>query len=578
MDGRLNLRMVMVALGAGAGLCLHLLMKLAENEVISPRLGLGLIALAAMFFAGVLGMAGPLPLRRAAPGALAVAVLVAGLLVLGSLRFAGLDAYFDTALPFLTGFALWFVPLPFLIARENGGWRDYPRLFGESWGMVVRYAAAWIFVGVVFLMIWLSDTLLNLVGIGLIGDLLGIDAIRLMMIGGMLGLGLAVLNELSDMVAPDLVLRLLRILLPAVLVVVAVFIAALPFRGLSGLFGGLSAAATLMTMSAVAATLVTTAIDRRDDEGATGPVMTRAAQGMALIMPVLGGLSLWAVAQRVADYGWTPDRVLAAVIAALTAGYGVVYAVAVLRGPGWRERIRQGNIRMALAVVGVAALLLTPVLNPERISANSQLARLTGAGATPTAGDLAGLSDWGHAGAELIERLEAHAREPGQEALAAALQAAQGQSPVTPEIRQALAAAITLQPPGAAPLRDAVLAALTEGEVADWRRICQELPADGEPRCVMAVADFLPDVAGEEVIAFLRDRTWARIEGFAVAADGVRRPEIASVLAGARLDPAFPDLDQARSIMGRLARGLPPLQPVTTNHVVLEGFSIGLRP
>ena len=39
------------------------------------------------------------------------------------------------------------------------------------------------------------------------------------------------------------------------------------------------------------------------------------------------------------------------------------------------ERIRQGNIRVALGIIVLAALWLTPVLNAERISAQSQLAR-----------------------------------------------------------------------------------------------------------------------------------------------------------------------------------------------------------
>ena len=70
-------------------------------------------------------------------------------------------------------------------------------------------------------------------------------------------LALAVVTELSDYVSPFLILRLLRLMLPPVLLVLAVFLLALPLRGLSGLFGGLSAAATLLAMVAAGATATT---------------------------------------------------------------------------------------------------------------------------------------------------------------------------------------------------------------------------------------------------------------------------------------------------------------------------------
>ena len=80
----------------------------------------------------------------------------------------------------------------------------------------------------------------------IISDLLDIDGVPFVLTGLVLGLAIAVVNELSDYVSPYLILQLLRLLLPVLVVVMAVFIVALPFRGLSGLFGGLSAAATLM--------------------------------------------------------------------------------------------------------------------------------------------------------------------------------------------------------------------------------------------------------------------------------------------------------------------------------------------
>ena len=82
-----------------------------------------------------------------------------------------------------------------------------------------------------------------------------------------------------------------------------------------------------MTMTVAAATLITTALDSSDAEAAHSPIMQFAARALAVLMPVLGGLAGYAIAIRVGDYGWTPNRVAAAVIAAVVLGYALFYAV-----------------------------------------------------------------------------------------------------------------------------------------------------------------------------------------------------------------------------------------------------------
>ena len=115
-----------------------------------------------------------------------------------------------------------------------------------------------------------------------------------------------------------------------------------------------------------------------------------------------------------------------AVVAVLGLGYGGLYALAVLRGAGWMGRIRQANVWMALVLLAVSALWLSPVLNAEAISARSLEARYL-SGAVPAERlDVDALADWGRAGAAARARLEELAREPGQEALAARLAAAPG--------------------------------------------------------------------------------------------------------------------------------------------------------
>ena len=71
-----------------------------------------------------------------------------------------------------------------------------------------------------------------------------------------------------------------------------------------------------------------------------------------------------------------------------------------------------------LAMIALAALWLTPVLNAERISANSQFARFTTSG-DPAVLDLWAIRQWGKAGDAVMADLEQAA--PGNPALAAKL-------------------------------------------------------------------------------------------------------------------------------------------------------------
>ncbi|EEW23688.1 conserved hypothetical protein, partial [Rhodobacter ferrooxidans] len=303
MDRDTGQRLVLAGLGAAAGGCLYLLSEVFARDLLSDRLALALTAFAAAYFLALLALTGPLRLMQANAAALGVAVPVAGLLTWASLRYAAMPDLFERPAPVLAAVLLGLLPLPFVIAANGPGWRDYPALFSASWTIVVRFAAAWLFVGVVWALILLSDKVLGIVGVTVIQDLLKLDAVPWLICGTTLGLALAVVTEMADLVSPYLILRLLRLLLPAVLVVMLVFIAALPFRGLSGLFGELSAAGTLLAMALVAATLVTTAIDQSDAEASQGPAMRRAAQGLALILPLPSGLALYAVGLRVAQYG-----------------------------------------------------------------------------------------------------------------------------------------------------------------------------------------------------------------------------------------------------------------------------------
>lgn len=567
-------RGAMVGLGVAAGAGHYLLFRLAETEALTGRGLLAVGVLLIVFFSGLLAMTGPLKPARAALGAAGIAIGVTALLLLVSLRFVTVEGIFDSPHPTLAAIVLATVPMPFWIAANRTSWRDYPMLFGESWGIVVRYAAAWAFVGVVWAVIWLSHALLSIVGIDLIQWLIDVGPVPWLITGGTLGLALAVVQELSDYVSPYLLLRLLRLLLPVVLLVTVVFLVALPLRGFSGLFGGLSVALTLLAMAGAAATLVTTAVDQEDLTATDSPVLTWGARAMALLLPVLAGLGAWAVWLRVDQHGWTPDRLFAAEVAVLGLGYGVAYALAVLRGKGWMARIRQANIGMAVALMVVAALGLTPLLNAERMSTASVMARLDDGRMPVEQLEPSLLSRWGTAGAAALATLEARAKEPGQEALAARL-ADPFLAPATGEdteaLRAELVALLPLQPATATATRDAVLAGFQTYQLRSVLDACRQTMPGGGPGCVMVVAELLTQEPGEEaVIATRFGDGYVSVEGYVQGGNVAMSTRLLGV--------AYPQGEEGIALLRSWQTAPPAVQPAPLNQLVMPQGGVILVP
>lgn len=528
IDRPMGQRLAMTATGALAGLSFFNLAEALNRQLLPDRVIFGAIAWAMVFFVGVLGMSGTLRLPRAAAMSALLATLVAGLLALAGLRFDRPDELFEGAIPVICVGVLTFVPLPFLIAVSTGNWRDYRVLFSEAWAILIRFAAAALFVLLVWAVLALSDALLRMVDVEVMTPLLESRFVMSAIVGATFGLGVAMVDEHVEVVAPTLLLRLLRLFLPVVLVVLGVFLGALATRGLEGLFGDLSTGTMLLVITALCATLIAAAVDQSPAEASRSRIIRWSAIALSALLVLPAALAAWAVALRVGQYGWTPDRILAAAVAALGLGYGILYLLAVLRGRGWEGRIRQANVTMALVTLVLAATLLTPLIDPQRISAQSQLSRLKSGLMGPDQLDLAGLMKWGRAGEAVLGELAVLAAEPGREALAARLAARERPPEATPraepavDLRAELVDNMTLRPATETSMRDAVLASLDRVELANWVRQCTlGTPINGKAPCVMVVGKLWPDTEGQQAIVVIAELDgFIRTEGF-TQSDGV---------------------------------------------------------
>ncbi len=401
-----SFRLVMALFGALGGLSAWALIFKLPELTDNTRLILFLsVATGSGFFClGVLS--GPVrPLRVILP-----AILLGGglgaLIFWASYRHSDVGDFLSLVYPIAACAVTLLIAVPFIGAACLGRWRDYPTLFELTWTAFVRVLVALVFTGLFWSLAFLSNALLEIVKITIIEDLLDYEPVPFLLTGVVFGLALAVVHELRAYISPFLVLRLFRLLVPVVLVVVAIFVVAVPFNGLSGLINGLSPTVTLLSFALAAVVFITTSIDQNDAEAIAVPWLRASVQTLACFVPVLAGLAIYAVWQRIHQYGLTPERIWAMTVAIVTFVYGLAYVVAILRGSGWMARMRRANIVIALTVLAIGLLWLTPLMTPEAWSARSQLKRIATL-ETPDRSALYNLAQvWGKPGQAALAEVE----------------------------------------------------------------------------------------------------------------------------------------------------------------------------
>ncbi|HEY2070483.1 MAG TPA: DUF4153 domain-containing protein [Rhizomicrobium sp.] len=252
----------------------------------------------------------------------------------------------------------------------------YTTHFDVAWKLAVQLALTFVFTVVFWSFLWLGAALFRLIDLNFFETLLedrwfSIPATTL---------AIAVAFHVTDMRAGlvrgtrTLVLVLLSWLLPMLALIVGAFLLALPFTGLAPLWKFGHASALLLTTAAGLIILINAA--HQDGQQLPPRVMRIAGSIASVMLAVLVGIAGYALWLRVAQYGWTADRVATAACVLVAAFYAVGYMLAALPGGVWLARIESWNFYAALLVLGVLLALFTPLANPDRIAVADQVARL----------------------------------------------------------------------------------------------------------------------------------------------------------------------------------------------------------
>ena len=269
---------------------------------------------------------------------------------------------------------------------------SYSGYFDAAWKFGVQLALAVVFVGVFWGVLWLGAVLFNLIGLKFLETLIEKSWFAIPATTLAVAASIHVTDVRAKLVAGirTVVLTLLSWLLPLMTVIAVGFTLSLPFTGLTPLWATREAASILLTAAAVLVILINAAF-QDGDPAHNRPVALRYSELVAavILVPVvlIAAHALWL---RVAQYGWTVERIATAATILVALCYAFGYTVAALlslRGGIWMNFSSRVNVVTALVVLAILLAMFTPLGDPARLSVNAQVARLKGGKVNPNAFD-----------------------------------------------------------------------------------------------------------------------------------------------------------------------------------------------
>ena len=289
----------------------------------------------------------------------------------------------------------------------------FPTYFDTAWKAGVQLALSIGFTGAFWLLLFLGAALFNVIGLKFLSELIGKDWFAIPVTTLMFAVAVHLTDVRDGLIrgVRTVVLMLLSWLLLLMTVLVAGFLAALPFTGLEGLWNTGSATALVLSAAAALIILINTAYqDGRPDN--RPPVVLRVAVRVAaILLTPLVIIAFWGLALRIGQHGLTPDRIIAFACAVIGAAYAGGYGFAALspfwrKDAGWMRPLERTNVWTAVLEVAVILALFSPIADPARLSVADQVARLGRGAVEPDQFDYRFLRfESGKAGQAALERL-----------------------------------------------------------------------------------------------------------------------------------------------------------------------------
>ncbi|MEX1196523.1 MAG: DUF4153 domain-containing protein [Pseudohongiellaceae bacterium] len=297
-------------------------------------------------------------------------------------------------LPILAPYALsicigLYILTPFLQARlATGRWRaPYSDLAHHAWQNGLTLVLALVFLGLARGVLLLSSRLFLLIEIDVLERLLDSELFVIAMTGTLFGTGIVIARsrQRSTRTILHILVGLFTGLLPVLSLVILVFLGSLLATGIDQLWDASTRSiwqttSVTLVLSALlfSQVLFLNAVLQDGTRPAPYPLVFRGVIRLAMLaLPVIAAMALYALWLRIDEYGWTVPRFWAAVVSAMLALYTLGYALAQLVPHRiWLGHLPRVNVALALLLLAVIVAGNSPLLDPHRLAADSQLERL----------------------------------------------------------------------------------------------------------------------------------------------------------------------------------------------------------
>lgn len=296
----------------------------------------------------------------------------------------------------------------------------YSAVHGHAWTNLLIGGLSLLFAGAFFLMLLLMAELFNLIGITLLRELVKQDMVIAGVLGGAMGASTGLLRDRQRVIASlqAVAMTVLRVAAPVLAISLALFLASLPLTGLAPLWDATRATTPILLSAVIVALLLANSvIGDGGEEESRAPVLRWAALILLLVSTPLAVIAAVSTGLRIAQYGWTPERLWAATFVGMACVVALGCLIAVVRyrsrradgswtGGNWTDGVREANLWLAFIICAVALLLSTPLVRFDGIAARDQVARLADGRTTADAFDYNALwFSFGPEGRAAIRRL-----------------------------------------------------------------------------------------------------------------------------------------------------------------------------
>ena len=383
---------IRLGIGLIQGFGVYALQRSADQEAMTwpatqPMLFGPLLLVTAFLPLVLLAGVGRLRLRT-----LLIWTLVAGtaLALLGLHDIARQSAETLRNAPFLSAPVILFTGAALFIAHhlvapadhERRWIASFPAYFDTAWKAGVQLALSVAFTGVFWILLTLGSALFKVIGLDFLEDLMREDWFWIPVNFVVFAIAVHLTDVRDGLIrgVRTVGLMLLSWLLLVMTVLVAGFLAALPFTGLDGLWETGNATALVLAASGALIVLINTAYQDGRPDNLPPLVLRHAVRVAALLLTPLIVIAVWGLSLRVGQYGLTPDRIIAGACTVVGAihvgGYAWASLGTLAAGRDWMRPLERTNLIGAIGAVVAILALFSPLLDPARLSVTDQVARL----------------------------------------------------------------------------------------------------------------------------------------------------------------------------------------------------------